>query len=125
MQKSPAVSLRSYNKTSNRSRCPFDSWRKSLAHPHRAILPGVPTSSYVDGVEKVSSRNSLKPMRSILQKLFHRRRDVAGLRQDYILELRLVRAEGVHGGNAPDRGVQLLEEFVGDARRDFSAIAPA
>src|SRR6267378_1185263 len=48
-----------------------------------------------------------------------------GLRQNNIFELRLVGAEGVHGGHALDRGVELFEKFVGYARCDFGAETPA
>jgi len=79
MRESPAVLLRSYGKTSNLRRCLFGSLRKSLGHPHRIYMFGFPTCKYVNATEKVSSRNSLRPIGSILQKLLHRRHDVARL----------------------------------------------
>jgi len=56
------------------------------------------------------------------QKLLHGRCNVARLGKDHILQLRLIRAEGIHGRYAPDRGVQLLEEFVRNARGDLRSI---
>jgi len=50
---------------------------------------------------------------------------MARLREDHILELRLIRAKRIHGGDALYGGVQLFEEFVRDARSDFRAVAPA
>ncbi len=86
---------------------------------------GFPTSKYVNAPKKVSWRNSLEPTGSILQKLFHGCRDVARLGKDDVLQFGLVRAEGIHGRNALDRRIQLLEKFVRDTRRDLCAIAPA
>src|SRR5467141_4783239 len=77
------------------------------------------------GSKKFPARNSLKPIGSILQKLFHRRRNVARLGEDDVFQLRLVGTEGVHGRNTPDRGVQLLEKFVRNTSGDFSATSPA
>src|SRR5215470_1847346 len=57
--------------------------------------------------------------------LLDRRSDVVGLRQDDIFQLGLVGAEGIHGSDTLDRRVELVEEFIGDARGDFSAVAPA
>src|SRR5438876_11446020 len=75
--------------------------------------------------KKFPWRNSLAPIGSILQKLLHGRRNVARLGQDHVLKLWLVGAEGIHGRNAPDRSIQLIEKFVRNARRDFRSIAPA
>ncbi len=36
----------------------------------------------------------------------------------------LVGDEGIHGTDATDRGVEEVEELVGDARGDLSAVAP-
>src|ERR1700746_3023176 len=77
------------------------------------------------GSKKFPRGDSLKPIGSIFQKLFHGRRDMAFLRQDYVLEFGLIRAESIHGRHAPDGGVQILKKFVRDARRDFRAKAPA
>src|SRR5208283_164137 len=51
--------------------------------------------------------------------------EVVGLGEDGVLELGVVGAKGVPGGDTHDGGVQLGEEFFGNARRDFGAIAPA
>src|SRR5712664_2384811 len=61
----------------------------------------------------------------VFEELFDGRDDVLGLRKDNIFELRLVGAEGVHGGDAFDRRIELLEKLVGDARGDFRAETPA
>src|SRR5437899_4777611 len=52
------------------------------------------------GPKKFPRGNSLNPNASILQKLLYGRQNVACLRQDDVLQLRLVRAEGIHRGNA-------------------------
>src|SRR5260370_7772455 len=75
--------------------------------------------------KKFPWRNSLTPIGSIFQKLFHGRCNVTRLWQDHILKLGLVSTEGIHGRNTPDRSVQLLEKFVRNARRDFPPITPA
>src|SRR5260370_14841592 len=77
------------------------------------------------GSKKFPWRNSLPPIGSIFQKLLHGRRNVTRLRQDHILKLGLVSAEGIHGRNATDRSVQLLEKSVRNARRNFRPITPA
>src|SRR5260370_19934327 len=103
----------------------FWQFTQFMESPPRAILPRVSTYRYADAPGKVSSRKSLKSIGSILQKLFHRHSNVAGLGEDYVLQLGLVRAEGVHGCNTSHQRIQLLKEFVRDARRNLRAIAPA
>ncbi len=100
----PAAWRRSCSKTLSPPRCLFGSLRKSLSHPtERFILASL--SKYANAPEKVSFPRSLNRNGSILQKLLYRRRKVAGLRKDHVLQLGLVRAESVHGRNAPNRGV--------------------
>src|SRR5258708_30085320 len=100
----------------------FWQFTQVIGSPPQSDFPGVPTYKYANAPEKVSSRNTLRPIGLILQKLLHRRRNVARLGKDHILELRLIRAEGIHGRNTPHRGVEFLEEFVRNARRDLRAI---
>src|SRR5229473_6625459 len=103
----------------------FWQFTQVIESPPQSDFPSVPTYKYANAPEKVSSGNSLRPIVSIFQQLLHGRRDVAGLWQDHVLELRLICAESIHRGNAPDRGVQILKKFIGNARRDFRAISPA
>src|SRR5882762_4728104 len=107
----------------------FWQFTQVIESPPQSDFPGVPTYQYANAPEKVSTpkslKPSLKPIVSVLQKLLHGRCNVARLGKDHILELRLVRAEGIHCRNAPDRGVQLLEEFVRNTRRDLRAVPPA
>src|ERR1700686_2665439 len=103
----------------------FWQFTQVIGSPPQSDFPGVPTYKYANAPEKVSSPESLKPIGSVLQKLLHGRRNVARLGKDHILQLGLVRAERIHGRDAPDRGIQLLEKFVRNARRDLRAIAPA
>src|SRR5216683_359977 len=80
------------------------------------------------GWQKVSSANfpfGAHALASVVQKLAHRRKNMLGLRKDNIFELGLVGAEGVHGSDAFDGGVELIEKLVGDARGDFRAKTPA
>src|ERR1035438_1896145 len=46
------------------------------------------------------------------------------LRQDGILEDRLICHEGIQRADALDRGVKFIEKLVGDARSDFGAVSP-
>src|SRR6266446_2918368 len=97
-----------------------------IGSPPQSDLFGVPTEYLRKWGRKSFLRgNSLKPIGSIFQKLLHGRRNVARLWQDYVLEFRLVRAEGIHRRNSPDWGFQILKEFIRNARRDFRAISPA
>src|SRR5258707_1057750 len=95
-----------------------------IGSPPQSDFPSVPTHKYANAPEKVSSPESLIPRISIPHSLLPRRRNVARLGQAHVLQLGLVGAEGIHGRNAPDRRIQLLEEFVGDARRDLRAYQP-
>src|SRR6266851_10004269 len=97
----------------------FWQFTQVIGSPPQRDFIGVPDYSYANGVEKVSSRNSLRPIGSILQKPLHRRRNVARLGKDHVFQLGLVRAEGIHGRKAIDRRIQLLEKFVRDTRRDL------
>ena len=47
-----------------------------------------------------------------------------GLREDRGFELRVVADPGIEGADAADAGVELIEEFVGDADCDFGSVAP-
>src|SRR5258708_28894009 len=103
----------------------FWQFTQVIGSPPQSDFPGVSTYKYANAPEKVSPRYSLKPIGSILQKPLHRRRNVAGLGQDHILQLGLVRAEGVHSRHTSHRRVQILEKFVRNARRDLRSISPA
>src|SRR6266436_219579 len=84
--------------------------------------------SYEWGRQKVSCANFLfgaEALASGVQKLADRRKNMLGLRKDNIFELWLIGAEGVHGGDALDGGVELVEKLVGDAGGDFRAETPA
>src|SRR5580704_16160378 len=70
-----------------------------------------------------SSGNSVNP--SIVEDVFDGGDDSFGLGEDDVFELRLVGAEGVHGGDALDWGVELGEELFADAGCDFGAVAEA
>src|SRR5712664_4228286 len=80
---------------------------------------------YVNSPRKVSRIGSLNPLGSILQELLHRRGDMTRLRENHVLELRLIGAERIHGGHALHGGVQFFEQLIGDARCDFRPVAPA
>ena len=49
---------------------------------------------------------------------------VVGLRQDGVFDVGRVGHEAIERGHAFDGGVELVEEFVGDARRDLRAVTP-
>jgi len=49
---------------------------------------------------------------------------IATLWKDFILEVRLIGAKGVHRGNAPHGSVQVIKKLVRDARGDFGAVTP-
>src|SRR5258708_23417 len=103
----------------------FRQFTQVIGSPPQDNLIWRPYHKYANAPEIVSSRNSLKPAGSILQKLLDRCRNVARLGKDYVFKLRLIRAKSIHGRHTPHRGVKLLEEFVPNARRDLRAIAPA
>jgi len=50
--------------------------------------------------------------------------EVLGLWEDGVLELRLVGDKGIHGGDAANRGVEIVEELIADTRGDLGSIAP-
>jgi hypothetical protein len=50
--------------------------------------------------------------------------DVLGLRQDDVFEDGLVGNEGVHGSDALDRRVEIVEQLVGDAGCNLGAVSP-
>ena len=52
-------------------------------------------------------------------------RMIVGLGQDGVFQHRLVGDEGVHGADAADRRVEIVEELIGDAGGDLCAVAPA
>src|SRR6266576_1469435 len=102
----------------------FRQFTHVIESPPQSDLSLASLSKYANAPEKVSFPRSLNRNGAILQQLPYRRRKVACLRKDHVLQLGLVRAESVHGRNAPNRGVQLVEEFVRDARGDLRSIAP-
>ncbi len=51
--------------------------------------------------------------------------EVFGLGEDGVFEHGLVGDEGVHGGDAADGGVEVVEELFADAGGDLGAVAPA
>ncbi len=60
----------------------------------------------------------------VLGQLFHRTEQVVRLRQDGILENRLVGHECVGRSYAADRRIEMIEELIGNASRDLRAVAP-
>src|SRR5664279_1078135 len=70
---------------------------------------------------KVNSKSRLSELRQLL----HRAEQVAGLGQDGILEKRLIGDEGIRGCDSFHRGIEMMEQFVGDAGGDFGAVSPA
>src|SRR5260370_24309588 len=103
----------------------FWQFTQVIGSPPQRDFIGVLDYSYANGVEKVSSGNILRPLGSILQKPLHRRRNVARLGKDHILQLGLVGAEGIRRRDAPARGVHILEAFAANARPHLRALAPA
>ncbi len=62
---------------------------------------------------------------SVLRQFLHHPEQVGDLGQDGILQNWLIGNEGVQGGYAPHGRIQVLEQLIGDARRDLRAVAPA
>src|SRR5262245_19448074 len=75
---------------------------------------GTTTSNTTD-----SSSQDLRS--SVLGDLSDRLQDVAGLRQDDLLEVGVVRHWAVHGGDALDRGVEVFEQLVADTSHNLGA----
>ncbi len=72
-----------------------------------------------------ASATRLKPnAASIRREIANCPDNIRRLRQDRVLERRVIRAERVRRGHAPHRSVQLAEKFVRNARCDFRAVAP-
>src|SRR5215831_9631063 len=67
-------------------------------------------------------RRTLKTA-SVLSQFLHGAEGVVHLREDGVFEDGLVGDVGVHGGDTAHGGVELGEQFVGDAGGDFSAVA--
>src|ERR1700751_460176 len=76
------------------------------------------TDSYDSELQKVSI--SLL----IFYQLANSANNILGLRQNHVFELRLISAKSVGGRYATDRRIQLVEQLVGNARRDFGAVTP-
>ena len=55
---------------------------------------------------------------------FHLRHQIFHLRQNLVLELRIVADPGIQRADAAHRRVQTLEQLIRDASRDFRAVAP-
>src|ERR1700683_3224089 len=75
----------------------------------------------------LSSRYGSRPPKvsassSISRQIANRTDDIRRLRQDGVLKRRVIGAEGVRRRHASHRSVEIAKQFVGDARRDFSAI---
>ena len=60
-------------------------------------------------------------MPSITVKLGNRLQNIRCLRQDGVFQSRRVANEGIEGANAADGSVEVLEQFIRDARRDLGA----
>src|SRR2546430_3578527 len=95
-----------------------------IGSPPQSYFLGFPISNYANGVEKVSSRSSVKPNGSVLQKLLYGCRNVARLRQDHVFQLPLVRAETIHSRDAPDLRGQPLQKFRRQPPRDLPPQSP-
>src|ERR1700676_5536136 len=50
--------------------------------------------------------------------------NIPTLGQYFFFKLWLVSAEGVHGGHPPHRSVQVVKQFIGDARSNLRSVAP-
>src|SRR3981189_2009782 len=61
---------------------------------------------------------------SVGQQLLDSGYQIGRLRKNFIFEIGMVGAEGVHRRNAPHRGVQVIEKLFADARGDFGPISP-
>src|SRR4030095_2061490 len=71
---------------------------------------------------RMGSKLSHETMRdSILQQVLDRGMDGGDLREDDILQGRLVGAESIGGTDAPHRAIQVLEEAIGDEGRQLGA----
>src|SRR5256884_9988093 len=95
-----------------------------IGSPPQSYFLGFPISNYANGVEKVSSRSSVKPNGSVLQKLLYGCRNVARLRQDHVFELRLGRAERIHSRDALDWRVWVFKKVVPDPPGGLPALSP-
>src|SRR5580698_5380605 len=60
-----------------------------------------------------------------LCQFFHRPKQIARLRQNGVLQNRLIGDEGVSRGNSLYRRIQMMEQLVGNAGCDFGAVSPA
>ena len=70
-------------------------------------------------------RGSGEPPHLPAQQRFGLSHDVFGLRQDRVLEIRMVTDPGVHGGYAAHGCVQVFEEIAGYASRDLGSVTEA
>src|SRR5579863_862502 len=62
---------------------------------------------------------------SVVDDVLYRGNDGFGLREDDVLQLGLVGAKCVHGGDALYRSVEVVEKLFADAGGDFGAVAEA
>src|SRR5258708_27607042 len=103
----------------------FRQFTQVIGSPPQDNLIWRPYHKYANAPEIVSSRNSLKPAGSILQKLLDRCRNVARLGEDYVLKLPLIRAKRIQRRHTPHPRLHLLQEFDPNPRPALYAIAPA
>ena len=60
-----------------------------------------------------------------LSQTLHRLIQIFRLRQNHIFQQRLIRDKSISRGDSPNGSIQVIEQFVGDARGDFCSVAPA
>src|SRR2546429_10019002 len=95
-----------------------------IGSPPQSYFLGFPISNYANGVEKVSSRSSVKPNGSVLQKLLYGCRNVARLRQDHLFQPPLGRAERIQNPDAPDLRGSLLQKVCPRSPRRLPRPSP-
>lgn len=61
----------------------------------------------------------------VFREFFHCAEEIIGLGEDGIFEYGLVSHEGVDGGDAAHRRIEMVEKLIGNAGGDFRAVTPA
>ena len=89
---------------------------------------GTPISRLADAIQENGvpgrSRRNQTQRASVGKQFADGGGQTAALWKDFVLEFRLVGAEGVHRRNAPHGSVQFIKKLVGDARGNFGAVTP-
>src|ERR1700723_4033851 len=96
----------------------------AISTNHGVNLPSAGSAFPALSCRYGSSPSKVSDSGSISRQVTNRPDNIRRLGQNGVLKRRVVGAECIGRRHASHRSVEVAKQFVGDARRDFSAIAP-